>query len=616
MTRMALSTQQLQVQKGPLYSNQEKIPPLPVPKLSETLELYKSSVAPLYPNGINDANFKRYAETIDSFGNSNEGKNLQERLEQFSIGKRNWLAEFWDNYAYLDYRDPVSPFVSYFFSHKDVNTLTGKDQILKATLITKFIVEYAGLVEREQLEPEMRKGQPFCMESFKWMFNNIRVPGDGRDGNVVFKPEEGRFAVVSSNGRLWKLLTHDEYGKPLGLGGLYAGISAILKMSNELGKTNSPVGILTSSNRDDWFKNYQELKKNPINCITLEEIGKSIFVLCLDDVSPLTIEGKSRNCWHGSGWNRWFDKPIQMFVTKNGSSGFLGEHSKMDGTPTLAMNDWLVKKISGISLDKITEEMQNDNSIADIEELKFEITPPIQNAIESELVKFNNVVNKLDIKVWQFYGIGKKDIKLFKLSPDGFIQMLIQLAYFKITKTLRPTYESASTRAYFGGRTETCRSVTLETRDFVENWEDVNVPMSEKVASFRAAVAAHGAYIKRASNGYGVDRHLFGLNQMIQQGEDKPKIFSDPMFGYSQKWYLSTSQLSSEEFNGYGWSPVIPEGFGLAYMVNNDWLHVNITAYKSNVLGLKVEDMFASLEQSAKELKEGLLSEMKEKPKL
>ena len=75
-----------------------------------------------------------------------------------------------------------------------------------------------------------------------------------------------------------------------------------------------------------------------------------------------------------------------------------------------------------------------------------------------------------------------------------------------------------------------------------------------------------------ASDGKGVDRHLLGLKKLVQEGEKLPEIFEDPTYGYSSSWYLSTSQLSSEYFNGYGWSQVIDDGFGIAYMINEDRL--------------------------------------------
>jgi carnitine O-acetyltransferase len=76
-------------------------------------------------------------------------------------------------------------------------------------------------------------------------------------------------------------------------------------------------------------------------------------------------------------------------------------------------------------------------------------------------------------------------------------------------------------------------------------------------------VTNHVKYISDAADGKGVDRHLFGLKKLLGDGEEVPAIFTDPAFAYSSKWYLSSSQLSSEYFNGYGWSQVIDEGWGL-----------------------------------------------------
>jgi carnitine O-acetyltransferase len=87
---------------------------------------------------------------------------------------------------------------------------------------------------------------------------------------------------------------------------------------------------------------------------------------------------------------------------------------------------------------------------------------------------------------------------------------------------------------------------------------------------FRAAVTQHVKYTADASEGHGVDRHLFGLKKCIQEGEEVPELFKDPAYTYSSTWYISSSQLSSEYFNGYGWSQVIDQGWGIAYMINEN----------------------------------------------
>ena len=191
----------------------------------------------------------------------------------------------------------------------------------------------------------------------------------------------------------------------------------------------------------------------------------------------------------------------------------------------------------------------------------------------------------------------------------------------------RPTYESAATRKFQHGRTETCRSVSDESVAWCKSMNDptvdvciVNISCSwtnsnislqaaTQIALLRKAVNAHVAYINDAGEGKGVDRHLFGLKQLLEPGQEVPAIFNDPTYSYSSSWHLSTSQLNSEYFNGYGWSQVIDAGYGIAYMVNADNLQFNIASKK-----LGSDKMHFYLTDATNEMRE-LLSRELEAPK-
>jgi len=99
---------------------------------------------------------------------------------------------------------------------------------------------------------------------------------------------------------------------------------------------------------------------------------------------------------------------------------------------------------------------------------------------------------------------------------------------------------------------------------------DPTVDDKTRIDLFRKAINSHIEYINAASDGLGVDRHLFGLKRLLEPGQEVPALYKDPAYTYSSSWYLSTSQLSSEFFNGYGWSQVIDQGFGIAYMINEN----------------------------------------------
>jgi carnitine O-acetyltransferase len=75
----------------------------------------------------------------------------------------------------------------------------------------------------------------------------------------------------------------------------------------------------------------------------------------------------------------------------------------------------------------------------------------------------------------------------------------------------------------------------------------------EREKKFREAVRRHIQYSTWAADGQGVDRHMFGLKKLLQKGEEMPEVFKDEVFGRSSHWELSTSQLSSNYLDGWGY---------------------------------------------------------------
>lgn len=299
---------------------------------------------------------------------------------------------------------------------------------------------------------------------------------------------------------------------------------------------------------------------NPANQTALETIESASFVVCLDDAKPVTLEERAHQYWHGDGSNRFFDKPLQFIVNDNGTSGFMGEHSMMDGTPTHRLNDYINMLIFNNKLDYADPAVRSN--IPDPAPIRFELAKQNLDDVATAQAHFTKVIGEHDLRVQAYQGYGKGLIKKFKCSPDAYVQLVIQLAYHKFYGKNRPTYESAATRRFQQGRTETCRSVSEASVAFCDGMADPDVSADESRTRFRAALDSHVEYITAASDGKGVDRHLFGLKKLLKEGEQVPEIFRDPAFTYSSTWFISSSQLSSEYFNGYGWSQVVDEGWG------------------------------------------------------
>lgn len=63
-------------------------------------------------------------------------------------------------------------------------------------------------------------------------------------------------------------------------------------------------------------------------------------------------------------------------------------------------------------------------------------------------------------------------MKTCRVSPDAYIQMALQLAYYRDFGKFSLTYEASMTRLYREGRTETVRPCTIESAAWVKSMED------------------------------------------------------------------------------------------------------------------------------------------------
>ena len=79
------------------------------------------------------------------------------------------------------------------------------------------------------------------------------------------------------------------------------------------------------------------------------------------------------------------------------------------------------------------------------------------------------LLNDVDLHILAFSDFGKGVIKKCKVSPDAFIQMALQLAYFRDIGKHHLTYEASMTRLFREGRTETVRSCSIESSDWVKS---------------------------------------------------------------------------------------------------------------------------------------------------
>jgi hypothetical protein len=119
-------------------------------------------------------------------------------------------------------------------------------------------------------------------------------------------------------------------------------------------------------------------------------------------------------------------------------------------------------------------------SVIDPIHLKWKIDSSISESIRAAQAYADKTIADSDVYLYHFKGYGsdfiKKNGKCYlisaKVSPDAYVQICLQIAFFRIAGYFAAVYETASTRKYLHGRTETCRSFTVEVKQFITAFEN------------------------------------------------------------------------------------------------------------------------------------------------
>ena len=552
-----------------MFQHQAGLPRLPVPTLEQTCVKYLRTVRPL----TTDAEYEATCKAVLEFLTSGRGAELQARL-QARAGQKNadssWFIDWWNGLSYFGYRDSVVLNVSYFYQFKDETDPALMDPVLRAARFVKGSLAYRRLIVTEGLAPEMAGGAAQDMSMYKFLFNAARVPVKPVDSYVTYDSTHYHHVVVCCKSHFFLVQTTDlATGTELSTEEIAARIAAVRARAQDMGTASSAVGVLSADDRDAWADSRSALlaaDPSGRNAASLKALESAVLVVCLDDEEPgADTDARARQCWHGSGRNRFFDKPLQFVVSPSGTGGFLGEHGMMDGTPTLQLCNWLLDALAKGKIDHGRVQLGDVHdgggagatppaavaaaaAAIDVAHLPFKVDNVVSAAIAAAERNLDAAVAAHDLHVVRFGDFGKNGIKAVKVSPDAFCQMAIQLAYLRTTGKAAATYESCSTRRFLHGRTETIRSCSIESTAFVKAVDDSSLSNAEKYALLGKAAAAQSTYARACSQGQGIDRHLLGLKLSVKDGESMPEIFSDPSFGKSSHWCLSTSTLASEYF--------------------------------------------------------------------
>uniref|UniRef100_A0AAQ5XGV8 Choline/carnitine acyltransferase domain-containing protein n=1 Tax=Amphiprion ocellaris TaxID=80972 RepID=A0AAQ5XGV8_AMPOC len=554
-----------QIQERSLV-HQEGLPKLPVPPLKQTCERYLAALEPI----VSEEELEHTRQLVQELLKGGVGERIQKGLERRARKTDNWLSEWWMQSAYLDCRMPVAVYTSPGVVLPQMRFHDRQGQMRFAAKLIAGVLDFKKMIDTETLPVEYLSGKPLCMDQYYQILSSCRIPGPKRDSIVnhaIGKTPPTHITVVH-NFQFFVLDVYNSDGSRLTVDQIYMQLEKIWNSSLQTNK--EPIGILTSQHRNTWGKAYNNLIKDKTNKESVRAIQKSIFTVCLDAPMPRVSDElyQSRvaaQMLHGGGarWNsgnRWFDKTLQV----NGTCGLVYEHAPAEGPPIVFLIDYVVKYMQR---NEVVRSPMVPLSMP--QKLRFNITPEVKRDIEKAKQNMNIMVHDLDVKVLMFSHFGKNVPKQYKLSPDAFVQMALQLGYFRMYNICCATYESASLRMFKYGRTDAIRSTTVESLHFVQAMQD-----PAKQVMFNRFFPQQ---LRCA-----IDRHLLGLKrQSIEDLTSMPEIFMDTSFAVAHHYNLSTSQVGSKTDCVMCFGPMVPDGYGVCYNPMDEHINIAITAFNS-----------------------------------
>eukprot|EP00095_Tigriopus_kingsejongensis_P010617 maker-scaffold795_size96016-snap-gene-0.24 protein:Tk10617 transcript:maker-scaffold795_size96016-snap-gene-0.24-mRNA-1 annotation:"carnitine o-acetyltransferase isoform x2" len=568
--------------EGTTLSRQKELKAFPVAPLGESLSKYLQTI----PQFLSQDEWTQSQRVVAEFGQpGGVGSTLQKLLESKAQTTDNWFADWWLDYAYLGFRGSVVVWSNPGIIWPEQRFHNDNDQLLYAAKVIDGLLDFKLLLDKQCFPVECMGKSPMDMEQYYQIFGTCRMPGPQKD-LLSFNGNSKHIVVISDN-NFYKVSVYDSQGVTLSQEQLFGCLVHCSKDSRERG-TGEPVGVLSSDDRDSWYKAYDKLQSG--NQDTLKAIETSLFVLCLDkaaDPEKSFADRKTQaaaQAIHGLGpnenaANRWFDKTMQVFISSDGLSGICYEHSTAEAVALMTISDHALRCANGGS--KFGPTSKGDQF--DFPQfLPFVGTERVSDNLKQAHNNLLSLSDDLEVRSLHFKGFGKSFVKKQRFSPDSFIQMAYQYAFYRIHQVPGGHYESGGLRIFRRGRTDIIRSCSKESVAFAQIMLDNSQSSTKKYQAIETALKSHNTFAKMTAAGQAFDRHLLGLKMVAQEnGVEVPEFFKDPGFTRSLYHRLSTSQVSgkSESFVCFG--PLVMDGYGCCYNIRDYDFLIGLSAMKS-----------------------------------
>lgn len=618
--------QYLQKSILPTYYFQPSLPRLPIPQLDKSCERYLAALRPI----LNNESYDNTIKIVENF-RTVTGPQLQKLLKEHDLKNKhtNYISEPWFD-MYL--RDRVPLPINYNPLIVMCNDIRPdyNNQLIRSANIVVSSLRFMKSLRAGNLAPEVFhlnpkksdtdrfrhitkivptavatyvayafKAFPLDMSQYEGLFGATRIPELNKDR--IYRNVNTKHLLVMRKGNFYAVDVLDDEGNIESPNVILGRLKQVLH-DRTIVDAEHPVGCLTAANRNVWANLRQHLCNiNSQNAKSLELIDSALFCLCLDDEirfdenNPVPL---IKNYLVGDAVNRWFDKSVSVFVGKDGITGINFEHSWGDGVAVLRYFNEICDEITNNPfVHPNTTAHLNDSQNLAVQKIEFHLDDHIKNELKSIQQTHIETVNKLNINIVRNTDINKIICKQNNISPDSIMQLSFQLAYKQLFGNYVGTYESCSTAAFRHGRTETMRPCTVATKKFcdaVTTNTNNEIGNKELKHLMQECSSVHGQLTKDAAMGQGFDRHLFGLKHIAEMNDMKiPSLYQDEAYKFLNTHIISTSTLSAPGIIAGSFGPVVKNGLGIGYSIQNDQCGAVVSSYEGERNGKEFCDSFA-----------------------
>lgn len=474
--------------------------------------------------------------------------------------------------SYLNFDNPVVLNLNPFFLLADDPTPARNNQVTRAASLVVSALEFVRAVRKEELPPDKMKNTPLCMYQFSRLFGTSRVPTEA-GCQIEQDPESKHIAVMCHGQFYWFDVLDDNSDVIMTEKDISVNLQTIIDDASQIPiqeAAKGALGVLSTENRKIWSGLRDVLTREPAsnNADSLGIVDSALFVLCLDYAEPTDVAALCQNMLCGTSevergvqigtcTNRWYDK-LQIIVCKNGSAGINFEHTGVDGHTVLRFasdvyTDTILRFARTINGQAPTlwtstspdPSKRDPDSFGDVNttprKLEWDMVPELSIAVRFAETRLADLIEQNEFECLDFDFYGKNFITSMGFSPDAFVQMAFQAAYYGLYGRVECTYEPAMTKVFLHGRTEAIRSVSPESVNFVQTfWADH--PAEAKVEALKRACQKHTANTRECAKAEGCDRHLYALYCVWQRYIDDEMDsgmssagYSSPGDGYSER---------------------------------------------------------------------------------